>query len=585
MKRVSIQFACYTLIASSLVTIGCGGGSRYRVPDANPETQKRPTRVMVFPFEDNREYVRNAAALSSAPPLSFSVKYKFSRPDEAFSGAVKPFPQLLPSQVAKDLSDTGYFDQVFFAGADEVIEPGTYDLALQGTLNEAQSRGVAYTYGLVLPLGLSMYDVAWFVGLPKFSRRYDFNVSYQWYDGYTNEPVGEPILIDYTSTAKQFTTYTNESKMEDLGVKFRQATKELVDATDIMLPKPQERYWAEMRESGMVYLAELERRQQQIERGTPPTFTLLTPVENAVIRSVQTPVQWSVAAPNGLKSIEITLNGQPLQTGVTPVSIRTEQTAPRSIPARENTVALNLGVNQLRAVVTDWRNNTTEETLTVMRYPTALTPESRNALILAADLTTQRSATNLKNVLIDPFAGQFSQQDVQLETNLSTANDLRSAVSNFSGNIVSGELAVIHLLGKANTANNSIVLSGGEMPLQDFMALCAESLATDEVIIVLDLDWNAEGSTKVLDSIPEMPNRWALVAASQFPRPTIKNNGGFVYTESLASSLKDSKSEGRLSLERLFDIISVDVEIDSESKMKPEVRGRYNPNILMATYE
>lgn len=585
MIRNSLSTTLVTLTVSTSLLVGCAGGGKYRIPEAVPETQKRPTRVLVLPFEDNREYVRNAAALSAAPPLSFSVKYKFSRPDEAFGGAVKPFPELLPAQVAKDLGENGYFDEVFYAGPNDVVEPGTYDLALQGTLKEAQSRGVAYTYGLVLPLGFSMYDVAWFVGLPKFSRRYDFDVSYQWYDGYTNEPVGQPIEIDYTSSAKQFTTYVNESKMDDLGVKFRQGTKTLVEATDQMLPKPREQYWTSLRENGQVYLAELQRRQQQIERGTPPTFTLLAPVENSPVREAQTSLQWSVTAPNGLKSLDILLNGQPIQTGVTPVSVRTAESAPRSIPARENRVDLAIGSNTLKATVTDWRNNTTEENLIITRYPKALTPEKRNALILAADLSTQRSAKTLQSVLADPYTGQFPSNAVTLQTNLSSAADFQTAVSNFSGNIVSGELAMIHLMAKANTATSSIILSGGEMPVKDFMALCAESLATDEVIIILDLDWNAEGKTKILDSIPTMPARWAIVAANATPRPTAKNNGGFVYTESFASTLKDSKAEGRLSLERLFDMINIDVEIDSEGKMKPDVRGRYNPNMLMASYE
>ncbi|MDX1972941.1 MAG: hypothetical protein SFY68_10465, partial [Candidatus Sumerlaeia bacterium] len=93
---------------SSLLSIGCGGGGKYRVENANPQTQKRPTRVLVMPFDDQREYVRNAANLSSAPPLAFNVRYKFSRPDEAFGGAVEPFPTLLASQVAKDLETAGY---------------------------------------------------------------------------------------------------------------------------------------------------------------------------------------------------------------------------------------------------------------------------------------------------------------------------------------------------------------------------------------------------------------------------------------------------------------------------------------------
>ncbi|MDX1973291.1 MAG: hypothetical protein SFY68_12240, partial [Candidatus Sumerlaeia bacterium] len=298
-----------------------------------------------------------------------------------------------------------------------------------------------------------------------------------------------------------------------------------------------------------------------------------------------TQIQWSAAIPNGVKSFELSLNGTPLQTGISPTATRTADLAPRSVPARENTVALNLGSNALRAVVTDWRGNTTEENLTIVRYPQALTPAKRNALILALDPIAQKSAQALQGALADPFVGQFEAAQIRMESNLANADAVRSAVDAFSRTIVAGELAVVHVIGKGNTSTKSLTVGGSEISLADFMKACRESFATDEVIITLDVDWNAESKEKVLDAAGEMPGRWALVASNGTYKPTKKVNGGFAYTESLVASLKKPQTSGRLTLERTFDLVGVDVELRSEGAVKPEVRGRYNPNITMVSYE
>lgn len=587
MNRNQMNWNCALLLSCVMAfLIGCGGGSKYNVPTASPE-QKRPTRVFVPSFDDDREFVREAAKIGAATPLTWSRKYLFTRPDEAFGSAVEPFPQLLAKLVAEDLEKNSYFEQVFFAADDEIPDPGTYDVILNGNLKQSSSSGRGYTYFLVFPLGLSIYDFAWTLGLPKYSRKYDIEVEYQWLNGYTYEPISDPINIEYRTSSKFFTQYVNETKMEDLRKKFKQSTRELVEALPEQLPSAKDSYWADMRLEGQKYLAELERQQMLIERGTPPTFTLLDPVENAQIRGSITDIQWSVTSPNGLRNFTLTLNGSTISVPVNNVAMSNEATAPRSIPAQLSQVRLKMGENVILAKCEDWRDNTTQESITVYRLPQELTPVQRHALLISADTgAAEKSLTDLSKALTDPYIGQFENSNVEQVKNPSSYDALRNELNQFGAQIISGQLALIVVTGKADAATNSIILGSEKVSINDFLVMCRESIATDEAVILFDLDWNSETSDRVLTDLPQIPIRWAVATSAQTHAPNISTNGRTLYVDTLIKTLSDtSRDENVLTLERAFDIVAVDVKIESNDQLKPRIEGRYDPNMTLAAYE
>lgn len=568
-----------------MLTSGCGGGARYRVVEAGPAYPSIPAKVVVTDFKDERSYDKRLASTAKAAPFTFVKSWYISRPEEAFGG-VEVFPALFARNLAANLAEGGHFSEVVYAPPDEMPEKGTYDLLLTGTLKESTARGSAYFYGLVLPLGFKFSDVLWYMGAPKLTRRYDFAFDIQLYDAYTDKPLGRPISVSERTSSKSFTVYANEGKLEDMQTKIVAVWNDYLVAMHREQPSGDAQYWAALRTDGQQYLRQVRLEQDMIRRGSPPVFTFISPTDESTVRSDRTTIRWSLTSPNGLRSLALALNNEALDTGVRSVDLADMETAPRSVSARETPIRLQMGRNVIDARVTDHRGNTANAELAIHRLPRQLTPEKRFALVIGAgSAAAQETARSLASVLTDPLYGQFAESDVRvLTTPTFDPEALGTSIRAFVPYAKAGELALLYIAVPGDAQSGALGSGAQQMELRQFVESLRRSAATEEVVLLLDIDWNGRNDgVRVLDQLGDVPSRWAVGVSSNAIVPAETTGGRLVFGAAIEEILAGRAGRtDRVTLESMLDQATDRARRGAAS---PEFSGRYNPNITMAEFQ
>jgi len=582
MLRVTLRML--VLACAATMAVACGAsGARFQAPKVAAGTAPLPVTVLVTPFEDSRGYEQEPARIKSAPPLSFYRGFRFERPDMAYTESAKSFAERGAEELAKDLQDSGMFQKVVYAKLDKVPEKGTYDLHLKGELLKATQSGGIYLYGLVLPLGVYFYDVAWYLGLPRTRRDYEVHTKLQWYNGYDDKPIGDPVESQYETPGKTFWVYGSEGKLNDLSKRLRPAWNDLVADAEADFPDASDSHWADLKSAGQAHLAAVAREAEFIRKGSPPVFTFISPATGTNVRTPRADINWTISAPNALKSASLSVGGKNVDLQLT--DLGNESTAPRAVSSRITSVGLDLGTNAIKAKVADWRGNETEADLSISRLPAVLRPEARHALIVGLGSTeAEATARALDGNQSNPLAGQFEARRVTVVADDSfDGARLRESLASFGRSPVRGELAFVYIAAPADAETMSVGTGSSAVPVREVVETLRKSLATDDVFLVLDLDWSASKNADVSGELRDAPSRWGVVVSNQSPAPVAKKSGLFLYGSSLADVFVDRSGTGSLTVERLFDDLNDSVA--QASDMEPEISGRFDPNVTMVSYE
>lgn len=571
------------LIGLVLALAACGGSNKYRVMERKTQFTKIPMRVIVTDLDDKRPFEQASnAGITMIPIFGLWGGYFQDRHDDFFAGVTVPFRQTLAKQMAKRLADAGVFDEVRYVAPDAVPPRGEYDLMVTGTLKKLQSRGSYTRYGLSF-LG----DLLWELGLPKFNRRWVIEADFRMLDGYTNEQIGKDKEVAYSTSRKWFTTYFNRGRTTDLERKTPPVYDEYIDWVWESLPKGDDNYWVELRKDGQVKLAQAKLADEMAKKGTPPTFSFLAPTEGARVRGAMADLRWSITAPGGLKSIMLVVNNQPVTLPIDMLSLANAESAPKSIAAQDIKVPVKMGSNKLEALVIDHRGNETRATSTLTRIPAELTPPQRHALLIGTGSSAaQEGVARMKEVLVDPLIGQFEDQSVvTLAKESLTRSDFDAAIRSFGNKPLAGNLALIHISADGDWTN--LTIGDGSLSLNDAVATIASSLATNEVVLMLDINWKGSGGDgDIASRIANLPGRWAVLAAQPNGEQSVTVSGKALFSEAFAATLRGPEgSTARLTLERMLDAMILALEDGSGGKLKPQVYGRYNPSISMAERE
>jgi len=584
-KVFGLCFLCVALVMAS----ACGGAGRYQLRP-KPESQDTiPMRVVVSDFVDEREFVRISPTRSNVRPLSWYKKFEYSRYEDQFPGGMEPFPTRLAKILAEDVGKTSMFDSIRYVSPAELaaMRPGDdYDLRVDGKMNTLTAKGYWRYYSLILPFGLYANDLLWVMGFPKEVRRWDVDVDLQLVDAYRNEPVGRPANVAFVTNGQVFTIYhTGPSALRDFRAKMPEVSNKFNEQMAGQFSQKTDADWAALRQSGREFQLAQERRQQMIERGAPPSFTFISPGDGSSVREQTTTIRWAATVANGLKTISLTLNGEPLNTGIDAAALTSVTTAPDSISARDLPVQLALGDNRIEASLTDHLDNSTRASITVKRLPRVLRPERRFALLVGAGSTEAVSTVGPMEVTLrDPIHGQFTDVIRVASTAVSRA-DLDDAVARFGSRALAGDLAMIYVAATGDAGNITIGTGNTAVPLADFVEMLRNSLGTEEVLLILDLDLSTGSGGSITGALQAVPARWAVVLNNSTPTAAHKTAGEFTLGRVLGETFRQQPA-GResLSLEAFLDSVGNAARSTSGGMVSPDVRGRYDANITMVEF-
>ncbi|MCC6546839.1 hypothetical protein IT570_06680 [Candidatus Sumerlaeota bacterium] len=565
----------------AFVLAGCGGSNPYKVMQRKGEFGTVPVRVIVTDFEDKRPFNQESnVGVTMIPIFGLWGGYSQDRHDDFYG--ITPFKRTMAKQLADRLKEAGTFQDVKYVPPDAIPPKGDYDVQIQGTLLKVQSRGSFTRYGVSI-LG----DILWELGLPKFNRRWVIDAEYRLVDGYTGEQIGDTKQVSAATSRKWFTTYFNRGRASDLERKTDAAYDGMIDWVWTSQPKADDVYWAELKKKGELKLAEERLAAEQAKKGTPPTFTFLSPTANSALRGASADVRWAITAPGGLKSVVLAANNSPVTLPVDVLSMQNAETAPKSIAAQDVRVPLKLGANKVEAMVIDHRGNETRAAIELTRLPSELTPARRFALVIGAGSAEAKASTDdIKGVLVDPLLGQFPEKNVQVVAlDTLTKDELAKAAKQFGAEPLSGNLAFIFLATKGDW--ETLKLGDGSVTLNELVSTITSSLATKEVVLIADINWTGKSSQGDLASrLPELPATWAFFTSQPNGEATVVKGGKLLTAESLVETFRGKDgSTARLTLERLFDALIVSIEDGSNGQLKPAVSGRFNPSISVVERE
>ncbi len=578
MQRPLVKYLCLSVLSCLVLLTSCAGGGKYKIMKRADTETTIPMSAVVVGFEDERgfeEYVNRT--LPMIPIIGIIPgKYFYDRHDDIFAGTTEPFPDVVSILVAERLKQAGVFATVDVATRENIPDLGEYDLIVSGRINTLRSRGGVWRWGFSILAGW-----IWYLGVPYLSRYWEFDIDYWVMNGYTGEKISTELNATHETGSKFFTRYYHRGKVTDLKRKSDPAVDPFIDFIWETLPDGSDQYWANLRTEGKEHIASLEREEQRMKQGTPATFTFLSPVEGSVIRTPETTITWSITSPNGLKAAGLTLNGEQVSLGIDPLSMLNEDKAPRSISARETAVELGLGENYFKAVAVDHRGNETTTEFELFRYPQALNPQGRHVLIIGESHSlVEEDVEAFKSLLSSPLRGQFEEENVQVyqEPEL-TAEEVLSKVREFGEKPLSGELAFVYVRAEGNWQDFTIFHE--DLTLDGFVDALSGALATSEVALVLDIDWEGgDDSLGEIDTrISNLPSRWGIVVSQSTGEGADRAIFG---AELLSLFANRDQKEGRLTLENLFDELLVRAE---EEGYAPEVYGRFDRSITMLEFE
>lgn len=568
----------FVLVAAMAALLqGCTTSNPYDADDRAEGIMTLPIRVGVAPYRDERpfeEYFNRA--LSFIPVLGITAPYYYDRHDDIYRGSVVPFSEQIPGQLAARMQECGVFASVEAIPPDQPIQPGEYDVIVQGTMNRIRSKGGLYRWGLSI-----FGDLFWTAGVPYLSRRWELDIDYQLINGYTLEPIGEVHNESYTTGRSMFTRYYNRGRVTDLRNKLERMHDSVITWIWESKPDASSPYWAELRTEGQEYLANLRRQEELRERGTPPTFAFLSPSDDSTLRTPVMQLRWNITAPNGLKDAVLVVNNRRVDLGINAMDMARVDSAPTSIAARDLNVPLELGENSLEALVVDHRGNETTADLTITRLPAELRPTARHALLVTDGGADARQAVeDLRTVLADPMIGQFAPAEVTVLTPASlTRSGITSALRDFGLRPLAGQLAFLYL--DTDGDAGTLALTADGMTLSEFVEVADSALATDEVVMLLDVDWSGEAAGPIFDQVTGAPGRWAILLSQAeggaSPVPAVAN--------AASDLLRGDGSTRRLTLERLLDGILNALDEETAAPYLAEAYGRYDVSITMAERE
>lgn len=571
-----MRFALRLLIVALLIVgvSSCATKNRFDVMKQADKEQTVPLRVVVTDFEDKRPFEEFMnRTLSIIPIAGIRAGYFYDRHDEIYSGTTQPFRQLFGQGLAKRLEDAKVFQSVVYAPADKMPERGEYDLLITGNMNKLRSAGGFYRWGFSI-----FAELLWYVGIPYLDRHWEIDVDYQVVNGYTREPIGPAKNVEFETGTTFFTRYYQRGKTTDLQRKLVPVYDEFIDWFWTQQPGGNEAYWADLKTGGERLLAQQRAEAEVAKRGTPPTLTFLAPTDGETVRTPSVAVRYSIAAPNGLRGVAMAVNNNQVDLGINALSLADVTSAPRSVPPQEVNVRLKLGDNKVDALVTDHRDNKTPASMTIRRLPTALRPMERHAMVIAEGSAAAIQAGELQTVLSDPILGQFQAANLKtIQAERLTREAVETGLRDFGARPLAGNLVLVVVRASGNWSDLTI---GEGLPLNDFVATLQRSLATNEVVLMLDINWTGGPSDQEIgDRLENVPSRWAVLAAS--------SNGAAarepVLLNALAATMKGREGDtDRLTLERLLDRLQSRLQ---DQGAKPGVYGRFDPSITMVERE
>lgn len=578
MKRQLAFSAAFA--ATAVLTTACAGGNNFRVMESRAQHKPIPVRAIVSDFQDERGFkVESSSGLIMVPLVPFSP-YRYERNDELFKGAVDPFRQSLAKNFAKRLGEAALFESVEYVPEDAKPARGDYDVEVKTRLLKMDAKGGKTRYGLSF-----VGDILWYLGIPYYSRRWDADVEYQLVDGYTGKSIGEPVRVKHVTSRRLYTIYGSLSAFKDLFSKSDYLWDGYIDSAWKSLDAPDSPQWASLKTDGAKLLAAEARDAQQIKQGSPPVFTLLSPTDGANVRGASTTIRWSATAPGRLKQATLAVNNQPVEIGLNAIQLADPDNAPLSVPATEVPVSLKLGPNRIDTLLIDHRGNRTTGSYTINRLPGELFPATRKALLVGGDTDAARTSVDkLAGVLGDMQLGQFPQGAL---TKVSTATlssaEVLGAISKFGATLRSGELAFIYVAGRGK--GDTLTLGGGDLSLETLVSSVRASLPTDEVVLILDIDWQGgAGGEAIAERIGDVPPRWAFVTSSEAPEPGRTKGGMTLLADSIVGVFEGrGGKEARVSLERMLD--DTVTAVTSNGGSAPSVSGRYNTSITVVQRE
>ena len=580
-SHIARRLAVPVLLMLVMIISSCGGSNPFKIMQRKSEYKPIPMRVIVTDFEDKRSFEQKSnVGVTMIPIFGLWGGYSQDRHDDFYG--ITPFKRTMAKQLAERLKESGAFQDVKYVPPDAIPAKGDYDVQIQGTLTKVQSRGSFTRYGVSL-LG----DILWELGLPKFNRRWMIEADYKLINGYTDAQIGETKQVSVATSRKWFTTYFNRGQVSDLERKTNPAYDGMIDWVWTNQPKADDVFWADLKKEGELKLAEANLAAEQARKGTPPTFTFLSPSAGASMRAANADVRWAITAPGGLKSITLVANNSPVSLPIDVLSMQNAETAPKSIAAQDVRVPLKMGTNKVEALVLDHRGNETRASIELTRLPAELNPARRYALIIGTGSEEAKaSVADIKAMLTNPLLGQFPEASVQtLVADRLTKDELAKAAKQFGAEPLAGNLAFIFIA--TNGDWDTLKVGDGSLTLNEFVTSITSSLATREVVVVADINWTGTSSQGELASrLPEVPPTWAFFAVEPNGEATVTKDGKLLAAQSLIETIHGKEGiTTRLTLERLFDALIASIEDSSNGKLKPSVSGRFNPSISVVERE
>lgn len=550
---------CLLLLLVVIWMAGCGGNS-YRIMERKNEHPTIPLKVMLRAFDEQRGREMESGINIAMIPLFLFGRSHYDRHDEHFTDT-EPFPTGFPRLFAAHLNKVGIFESADYFSEKKLPRRGEYDLEIRGVLHVVRSRGSYWRYGLSY-----FGDILWYVGFPRIWRKWEVEVSFQLYDAHRKEPLEEPFVAKMKTGSTAYTIYGNRRKATDLLDDIEEIWDQYIDHLWASQPPGNDPRWVELREKGLVLVA-------QENRGVPPVLTILEPRDMARIRGESTDIRWSATVPEGIKSLQLAMNDKPLESGLDEKEFDDPMLAPRAIDSRMVSVGLDhLGINRFQLVVEDHRENREVMELRIHRLPKALQPAVRRGLLIGMDSPAARQGVEkLATVLGDPLLGQFEPESLRVLTpETLTKEDLDNSIRELASLTSAGELVWIYIAASGNSS--ALTIGPNKIPLPTLIQTLQRSIVTDNVILMLDIAWDSL-SSDWMDQLGDLPVRWAVLGTQSREREGVTLLSGLLHEAMTAPD----RSRSRLTLEKLLDIVLDHIPAQDN----PVLRGRFDPGITM----